>query len=229
MRAWEEKGAFLSVPLTENLDKVVAILRSKLPHCRVKIADHASFSAHILPREHKEANLTEVFAQIQKNELRTDDLTSDANIVSDVGTMIGVFEPRKGAMILIMYPMKIAAAIARGKGVPTQNTWSEIGASFPAELDLEYNFGDVAVNILGGTGKLSMRQGTDLVFRHLRKSGYVPGPTSEQQMKRLDGFFIPDRHETFWQRQDGVIRVEFEKLNHGRLRMNLHETRQLRS
>lgn len=76
--------------------------------------------------------------------------------------------------MLLLYSAKIASAIARGRGVSQQLDFPETAKAMSFNLDLEYNFGDVAVIMVGGSGKMTMREATTTILRDVRKLGYEP-------------------------------------------------------
>lgn len=224
VRAWEEHGEFWSMPIQKDLGKLTKALKQDgaLP-CEVVMADLASFSARVLPKGLPNPSIKDI---VKEAVLKKTNAKDHPNIISNIGTTLGIFEPTKGEMILIMYPAKIASAIARGTGTSQRNDLKEVLPLFPGELDIEYNFGEFEVRIFGGTGKTTMRNAADKVFSDLRHADYHPGPGSEKSIAAFDSLFPPDHHESFWLHKNGVLRIELEKLKLGQVRVNLHETRQ---
>lgn len=210
-RAWEVKGEMWSMPLTtppKNLGPSIKAALEK--QCHILIADTASFSARILPREQKNISPT----------------PKVASYVSEIGTTLGVFSPGENEYILLMYPAKIAAAIARGSGISDLPERTETTGRFGLELDIEYNFGKVQINILGAKGQATMREASDAVFKDLRRSGYKPTPPSAKSVAAFDSITVPEKHESIWMKDKGIVRVELEKQKLGQVKVNIHETRQ---
>lgn len=219
VRAWDEQGEFWSMPMATAPDKLAAILNKEFKeNCEVFIADLASFSARILPKNNAKLSIEEIIKDAKRHPLKN---TKD--LVSKSGVTLGLFAPQKNELILIMYPAKIAAAIARGTGTALRSDLKDVIGRFPAELDIEYNFGGFAVRTFGGTGKISMREAADVVFSSLRKQGYTPSIGSEKAVAAFDGFFPPDRHESYWHKNDSIARIELEKLKNGQVRLNIHD------
>lgn len=211
-RSWDVKGDLWSMPVAGDVRKLAHELKKRLEGgCDVSIYDSNSLTIRVLPKQ--------VESVAEDKHARN----TPTSLISPVGTTIGVFAPSPHAMMLIMYPAKIAAAIARGTGTTPRKDLKEVFAKFPAELDIEYNFGMFTVSTFGGTGTLTMRQAADIAFSDLRKQGYTPAPGSQKQISAFDHFFAPDRHESFWIKKDGMARVELEKLKNGKVRINIHE------
>lgn len=224
-RAWDEKGEFWSMPISGKLDRVEQILKEKMSgFCDVKIASIGGFTVRITTKNVAKKNQADV--EIFKKTSTPPPMPAFPNLVSPDGTTIGSFSPGPGELMLILYSAKIASAIARGQGISRQLDFPETAKAFKPDLDLEYNFGEIAVIMTGGSGKMTMRDATTTVLRDVRKLGYAPLPNSEKAINSLDGLFLPDRHESFWSNSAGVLRIELEKQKNGLVRVNIHETRQ---
>lgn len=225
VRAWDEAGEFWSMPLRAEIAKISSVLREKLTKdCDIEIADEGSYSVRV----HRKTSAEWVRGGYGRQIIGPDgDLRKDVNLISSEGTTIGVFSPAQGEKMLILYSAKIAAAIARGHGEAKSRKFSEAFGKFSRDLDIEYNFGDVSVAVLGGVAKRSIRDVADLAFRDVRRAGYRVLPGSERSVSEFDGLFAPDRHESFWASSDGVLRVELTKIKHGQVRMVMNETKQL--
>jgi hypothetical protein len=225
-RAWDENGEFWSMPIAGKLDQVEKILKEKLSStCEVKIASNGSFTVRIIPLNVSKKTHSDLEAFTKTNTLPP--LQKEPNLVSPDGATIGSFSPGHGELMLILYSAKIASAIARGRGASQQLDFPETAKALSFDLDLEYNFGDIAVIIVGGSGKMTMREATTTILRDVRKLGYEPLPNSESTIKSLDGLFLPDHHESFWSHSGGVIRIELEKEKNGMVHFNMHETKQI--
>jgi hypothetical protein len=221
-RAWDQEGAFLAAPTTHTpKDIEIALKHKDFSHCNIVIASLASFSVRITPKatyQSKEENQPK--ATDQPNE------KDQKSFISPLGSTMGFFSPGPGESMIMIYPAKIASAIARGAGQSQINGFTNITSKFQHELDIEYNFGDVQIQIFGGIGRLTMRESIDASLSDLQKRGYKPIKGSEADVQKLDGYFPPDTHESFWANQNGVLRLDLSKHKQGQVRINLHETRQ---
>lgn len=215
VRAWEVRGEFLSMPLLNNLAAVSKALEPLKSDCDVTIADVGAYSARIIPKQDDKA--------VSKAE------SAKPNFISDQGTTLGLFAPSpdKSEKIIILYPASIAAAIARFEGKAGTLKKKNTLALISPQVDIEYNFGDVQIQILGGSGRVEMRKAADAIFRDLRDEGYNPMQQSEKAISQFDQLFAPDEHESFWHKKDGILRVELLKQKNGHVKVNIHETKQI--
>ncbi len=232
VRAWQEQGEFLSMPLGSDAEKWLKKISKNLPtklssRCNVIIADEGSYTVRVTSKTVDELKLAKFEARATNpNSAKTP--ANTPNFINADGTTLGVFSPVKGEVIMIMYPAKIAAAIARNQGTPFQSSYSKSIAKISPSLDLEYNFGDIAVKAFSGTGKLSMREAAAAAFSDLTSLGYRPDPTSEQSVKMFDGFIIPETHESFWVHDTGIARINLEKKAHGMVKIDINETKRFK-
>jgi hypothetical protein len=209
VRAWDVTGEFWSASFNGELTSLGAMIRVQFDKiCNVAVYPDNGLTIRIVPR-----SLT---------------VATQESVISPVGTTIGVLGIAAGEQVIFMYPAKIAAAIARGKGQSVNSGVFKSIAQFPHELDLEYNFGKTIVSILSTSGKKSLRTTAEMVFRDLRSQGFQPTSGSESAIDSLDSVFVSRRHESFWIHSQAVARVEFEQLKRGITRVNIHETRQVR-
>lgn len=230
VRAWSEHGEFWSLPFDGATAKITEVIKQQFAaSCKMVVANEGSFSVRLIPSV--EVPALNKLGQMQLKEL---------HFVSTLGVTLGVFstnERPKGhsngpqEAILIMYPARVASEIALGRGKVQDPAVAashvQILAKFSAELDVEYNFGNIKINILGASGKATMREGADAVFKDLRSNGYQPIAQSEGALKAFDQLFPPDDHESFWSNKDSILRLELTKQKHGMLKVNIHETRQI--
>ena len=201
------------MPIDADARLLTSTLKQHLGReCDVQAFEANSWTLRILPK-----------IQSAETPTLTPQANATENLISPLGTTIGAFQPIKGTTMLLMYPAKIASAIARGTGITPRKDLKEVFAKFPAELDIEYNFGVFTIRTFGGTGKLTMRQAADLVFSDMRKQGFSPAPGSEKKIAAFDQFFVPDQHESFWIKNNGIARIELEKRKNGQVRITIHD------
>lgn len=229
VRAWQEQGEFWSMPLGGDaaplLKKITASLPAKLSsHCNVLVADEGSYTIRITSKSVDELKLSKLKSHFVDPKLAKD-VADPQRLINADGTTIGVFSPIKGEVIMIMYPAKIAAAIARGQGIPFQSAYPKSIAKISANLDVEYHFGDVAVKTFSGTAKLPIREAASAAFSDLTSLGYHPDPSSEKAVRMFDGFIVPETHESIWVAEHGIARVYLQKKAHGMVKIDINETK----
>jgi hypothetical protein len=232
VRAWQDQGEFLSMPMGTDAAKWLKTISENLPtklssRCNVIIANEGSYTVRVTSKTVDELKLAKFEARAaHPNSANTH--ANTPNLINADGTTLGVFSPIKGEVIMILYPAKIAAAIARNQGTPFQSSYSKSIAKVSANLDLEYNFGDTAVKAFCGSGKLSMREAAAAAFSDLTSLGYRPEPSSEKSVKMFDGFIIPETHESFWVHETGIARIYLKKKAHGKVKIDINETKRLK-
>ncbi|MCX6119573.1 MAG: hypothetical protein NT027_18710 [Proteobacteria bacterium] len=219
VQAWNETGEMWSMPFDGNTKNIESILLKKLPPvCAVHFANIGAFSARILEKQKENDKATKV-----KNETTPEMPQPESKeIISSNGTTLGVFSPGKGEFILMMYPARIAAAIARGSGEAYKGEFKDGVGKFDLDLNINYQFADVKINILAGIGKMSMREASDAIFKDLRGRGFNPAPNSEKSVAQMDQFNIPEMHESYWIQNDQIARIELEKLKRGQVQFHIH-------
>jgi len=218
VRAGEAHGELWTRPV-ESLkltEKITRLLREQMEsQCSVQLSDVGGITIQISP--------------LNSSQTLPKDL-APSQVLRKGGTTIGALSPTKGEYILLMYSTKIATAIAqqRNKSLnsPANQRWPSTVETFPMELDIEYNFGKISIQILSGTAKTSMKDASQAVFTDLRKLGYKPMSHAEAAVAKFDALWSPEQHESEWFKDTGIARVELSKLKRGLVRMNLYETRQ---
>lgn len=227
VRAWEQEGEFWSLPYQGKVSDLAAYIKEGFAaNCDVLIGDVGGFTARILPKG-KRVDIEKERQALQSSNEWLSEPQSTSGIISDQGSTLGFFSPGQNEAILILYPAKIAAAIARGQGVAKYSPLRQTVTKIPQELDIEYNFGKVKVSIFGGTGKASMHDASAAVFADLRSFGYSPMAGSQKAVEALQGWFPPDVHESYWAHGGGIARVEFQRLKNGLTKVDVHETQEL--
>lgn len=168
--------------------------------------------------------------------------SNPSQLIRRDGFVIGLMQVPEASPILLIYPTMLASEMAKGAlleqeaTLPTNKdvSWSlkkelpKTAAIFQPELDIEYNFGEVKILVFSGIAKSSMRESSDRVLGDLRSLGFQILKGSEAAIAKLEGFLTPDSHESYWHKNNSIVRVELEKQTKGRVRVQLHETRQVR-
>ncbi len=206
VKAWDVQGEMWSMPLSSSPDILTKGLKENLEkHCFVEVSNQNSYTVRIKDKNYESKK--------------------PSSIVSDNGTTLGVFSPAKGELILMMYPAKIAASIAQGRGTPQKLGLATALKEKIFDLDIEYQFSAVEVKILSGQAKGGMRELSDAIFRELRKTGFNPMPDSERAVKAMDSLIVPESHESFWNTHHGIARIELKKLKKGQISFSFHESK----
>ena len=168
--------------------------------------------------------------------------SNPSQLIRRDGYVIGLMNIPESSPILLIYPTQVASEMAKGslleqEAVPSttidvsltlKKEFPNTAAIFQTELDIEYNFGEIKILVFSGIAKASMRESSDRVLGDLRRLGFGILKGSEAAIARLEGFLTPDSHESYWQKNNSIVRVELEKITKGRVRVQLHETRQIR-
>lgn len=214
-RAFEVRGELWSMPIKlaelESLPKELA--RKLGSGCLVEAFLDQSFTLRVLPN-------------LSKGEIAafSATATSDSYLAKD-GTTLGALSTTPGEGLLMMYPARLAAAIAGGKGSVQRADLSEVATKFPAQVDLEYNFQNVTVATFVADGAASMAEAANAAFQAIRRLGYTPGPGQERLLGEFDSVFAPAKHESIWLKPNAIARLAIEKQKFGKVRLSIHETK----
>ena len=219
VRSWTAQGDFLSAPFENDTPRLKTALTKLESRCDVNFFDKGSFTARITPKT-----------------IEPPSQAASSSLISPIGTMVGLLNvsltpsktnPRD--QLLLIYPARISAAVAAAKGTTDSQILNSLSKNteFSAELDIEYNFNNIEINVFGGLANLSMRRTADLALRDLRSHGYAPMAQFEATVSNLDSLIPPNHHESFWTLKNSVLRLELDKQKNGQVRINIHESKQL--
>jgi hypothetical protein len=207
VRAWDDRGGFYSMPLQHSLASLEEVAKVALKGtCMVHVASRGGFT-------------------IRFEDPKTSPQSNQGSLIRRDGAVLGVLQPSKNEYLMILYPARIAAAIAsQAKGKKPQRH-QKLWAEFTGEMDLEYNFGGVTVATSGGVAKMPLKDAKAKLEQALTDAGYEKDVRTTPESRDLL-FMSAPFIESFWLKKDGIARLEIEKIKNGQVRFTIHETTQ---